>query len=89
MLEKFKIRVVREGDLVVVRYELGEIVGECVYREYKKGGKFPQVIQQLMDVNMNDVLEYLHKEGKIVGEEDLGRVSKEIQDHSRKIIGTL
>jgi hypothetical protein len=49
----------------------------------------PQVIQQLMDVNMNDVLEYLHKEGKIVGEEDLGRVSKEIQDHSRKIIGTL
>jgi hypothetical protein len=89
MLEKFKIRVVREGDLVVVRYELGEIVGECVYREYKKRGKFPQVIQQLMDVNMNDVLEYLHKEGKIVGEEDLGRVSKEIQDHSRKIIGTL
>jgi hypothetical protein len=52
-------------------------------------GKFKPINQKvhiLTTTDMGDVIEYLYKNGDIVGEESLPQVSMAIQNHSRNVV---
>jgi len=52
-------------------------------------GKFKPINQKvhiLTNTDMGDVIEYLYKNGHIVGEDSLPQVSMAIQNHSRNVV---
>jgi hypothetical protein len=85
-LEKFSTEVVREGDILTVKYMNGEFTGECVYVERSGMSRFqPQSVHLLVTSDMGDVIEYLHKDSPLMSE-DHNDLQMYIREHSLKVI---
>jgi len=89
ILELFNTEVSRIDNTITVTYCHLNYSGTCIYEECLLQGttkKFKQKIHILTKVDMDDVIEYMYKNGGITGPQDLQVVSKSIQDHSRKTL---
>ena len=88
-LEIFNPQVSQSGGTITVTYCHLNYSGTCTYQEIEMKGKFKPINQKvhiLTNTDMGDVIEYLYKNGDIVGEESLPQVSMAIQNHSRNVV---
>lgn len=88
-LDIFNPQVTKSGSTITVTYCHHNYSGTCTYQEVHMKGKFKpinQTVHILTNTDMGDVIEYLYKNGDIVGEESLPQVSMAIQNHSRMVL---
>lgn len=83
-LSDFNRRLSHEGDKVRVIYENGSYSGWCEYTMYKTVGKSKPIKQDiwlLINTDMGDVIEYLHKKTPL-SSEDFNEVNMLIRTDS-------
>lgn len=88
-LGEIPTEVVKNEDLITVTYCQGDYSGSCLYRETVIQGetkRFKRRIHILVEVNMGDIIEWLYKEKKITGSDDLPVIHREIMEHSRMVM---
>ena len=88
-LNKFNKVINKSGNTITLTYCHYNFSGTCTYQEIEMKGKFKPINQKvhiLTNTDMGDVIEYLYKNGDIVGEESLPQVSMAIQNHSRNVV---
>jgi len=76
-LNEMNTNVTMSGDSYVVDYGYGR----CVYRMYKSGKRIKQDVLLLVDVDMGDVIEMIHKKTPL-SSEDFNGVNMEIRTDS-------
>jgi len=89
MMDILNPQVSRSGDTITVTYCHTIISGTCTYEKATIQGRskrFKQTIYLLTGTDMEDVIEYMYKMGKITGAQDLQTVSMLIQTHSREMV---
>jgi len=86
VLDIFNPQVTKSAGTVTVTYCHGLYSGTCTYEECLLQGKtkkFKQRFFIMTHCQMDDVIEYLYKVGKITGPGDLQKIDHLIRDHSR------
>jgi hypothetical protein len=89
VLDIFNPQVTKSGGTVTVTYCHGLYSGTCTYEEVTLQGttkKFKQRFFIMTHCQMDDVIEYLYKVGKITGPGDFQKINHLIRDHSRIIV---
>jgi hypothetical protein len=89
IMDIFNPQVTQSGGTVTVTYCHGLYSGTCTYEETTLQGttkKFKQRFFIMTHCDMDDVIEYLYKVGKINGPSDLQKIDHLIRDHSRTIV---
>lgn len=82
----FNTNVSEIDDSIRVTYCQGEYSGHCMYKKVTlHGKKIRQNVLVLAETQMDDIIEYFYKTGKIGGSQDLSPLSYEIQRHSREL----
>jgi hypothetical protein len=85
VLDIFNPQVSRSGNTITVTYCHNNYSGTCVYEECVLQGKvkkFKQRIHIMTQCQMDDVIEYLYKQGKVSGPGDFHKIDHLIRDHS-------
>jgi len=83
-LNDIPVRVVTNNDTTRVIYEVGNFSGWCEYVLYEMKGSNKPILQRnwlLINTDMGDILEYLHKKSPL-SSEDFSEVNMEIRNHS-------
>jgi hypothetical protein len=84
VLDIFNPQVTQTADTITVTYCHESYSGTCTYKEGTLNGKkLKQKFVVLTHTDMEDVIEYLYKNGDITGPHNLQEISYEIQRHSR------
>ena len=85
VLDIFNPQVSRIDNTITVTYCHNNYSGTCVYEECVLQGKvkkFKQRIHIMTQCQMDDVIEYLYKQGKVSGPGDFHKIDHLIRDHS-------
>ena len=84
-LDIFNPKVTKSGNTITVTYCHDLYSGHCIYEEHILQGKtkkFRQRVQIMTHCQMDDVIEYLYKQGKVSGPGDFHKIDHLIRDHS-------
>ena len=86
VLKKFSTGITKSENHYIVTYSHGFFEGTCKYVEKSGMSKIqPQSIMLLMETDMGDVIEYIHKKSPL-SSEDLSSMNKLIRDHSLLVV---
>lgn len=81
LINNFNTTLSENNGSVMVLYSNGPLTGYCEYRIIEVNNKFKQRAWLLINTDMGDVIEYIHSNMPLKGE-DLSDVNKLIRDHS-------
>ena len=86
VLKKFSTGITKSENHYIVTYSHGFFEGTCKYVEKSGMSKIqPQSIMLLMETDMGDVIEYIHKESPL-SSEDHNDLQMCIREHSLQVI---
>ena len=81
LIDKFKTTISENNCSIKVNYQHDVLTGFCEYRIVEVNNRFQQKAWILINTDMADVIEYIHSNSPLSGE-DLQDVNKLIRDHS-------
>ena len=81
LIDKFETTLSENNGSIMVNYRHDILTGYCEYRIVKVNNRFQQKAWILINTDMADVIEYIHSNSPLKGE-DLQDVNKLIRDHS-------
>ena len=81
LIDKFETTLSENNGSVMVHYRHDILKGYCEYRIVEVNNRFKQRAWLLINTDMGDVIEYIHSNSPLKGE-DLQDVNKLIRDHS-------
>ena len=81
LIDKFETTLSENNGSVMVHYRHDILTGYCEYRIVEVNNRFQQKAWLLINTDMGDVIEYIHSNSPLKGE-DLQDVNKLIRDHS-------
>jgi hypothetical protein len=81
LIDKFETTLSENNGSVMVHYKHDILTGYCEYRIMEVNNRFKQKAWLLINTDMGDVIEYIHSNSPLKGE-DLQDVNKLIRDHS-------
>ena len=81
LIDKFETTLSENNGSVMVHYKHDSLTGYCEYRIMEVNNRFKQKAWLLINTDMGDVIEYIHSNSPLKGE-DLQDVNKLIRDHS-------
>ena len=81
LIDKFETTLSENNGSVMVHYRHDIMTGYCEYRIVEVNNRFKQRAWLLINTDMGDVIEYIHSNSPLKGE-DLQDVNKLIRDHS-------
>ena len=85
LIDKFETTLSENNGSVMVNYRHDSLTGYCEYRIMEVNNRFKQKAWLLINTDMGDVIEYIHSNSPLKGE-DLQDINKLIRDHSLKIV---
>ena len=88
LIEKFSTSVSENNGSIKVHYKHDVLTGYCEYRIMEVNNRFKQRAWILINTDMGDVIEYIHSNNPLKGE-DLQEVNKLIRDHSLRVVQDL
>lgn len=81
LIDKFETTLSENNGSIMVNYRHDILTGYCEYRIVKVNNRFQQKAWILINTEMADVIEYIHSNSPLSGE-DLQDINKLIRDHS-------
>ena len=81
LIDKFETTLSENNGSVMVHYRHDILTGYCEYRIVEVNNRFQQKAWLLINTDMGDVIEYIHSNSPLKGE-DLQDINKLIRDHS-------
>ena len=81
LIDKFETTISENNGSIMVNYRYDTLSGFCEYRIVEVNNRFKQKAWILINTDMADVIEYIHSNTPLSGE-DLQDVNKLIRDHS-------
>ena len=81
LIDKFETTLSENNGSVMVHYRHDILTGYCEYRIVEVNNRFKQKAWLLINTDMGDVIEYIHSNSPLKGE-DLQNINKLIRDHS-------
>jgi hypothetical protein len=81
LIDKFETTLSENNGSVMVHYRHDILTGYCEYRIVEVNNRFKQKAWLLINTDMGDVIEYIHSNSPLKGE-DLQDINKLIRDHS-------
>ena len=81
LIDKFETTLSENNGSIMVNYSHDVLTGYCEYRIVEVNNRFKQRAWLLINTDMADVIEYIHSNTPLKGE-DLQDVNKLIRDHS-------
>lgn len=81
LIDKFETTISENNGSIMVNYRYDTLSGFCEYRIVEVNNRFKQKAWLLINTDMSDVIEYIHSNSPLSGE-DLQEVNKLIRDHS-------
>ena len=81
LIDKFETTLSENNGSIMVNYRHDILTGYCEYRIVKVNNRFQQKAWILINTDMADVIEYIHSNSPLKGE-DLQDINKLIRDHS-------
>lgn len=81
LIDKFKTTLSENNGTITVHYRHDVLTGYCEYKIVEVNNRFKQRAWLLINTDMGDVIEYIHSNSPLSGE-DLQDVNKLIRDHS-------
>jgi hypothetical protein len=81
LINKFETSLSENNGSIMVNYRYDTLTGYCEYRIMEVNNRFKQKVWILINTDMGDVIEYIHSNSPLKGE-DLQEVNKLIRDHS-------
>lgn len=81
LIDKFETTLSENNGSVMVHYRHDILTGYCEYRIVEVNNRFQQKAWLLINTDMGDVIEYIHSNSPLKGE-NLQEVNKLIRDHS-------
>ena len=81
LIDKFETTLSENNGSIMVNYRHDSLTGYCEYRIMEVNNRFKQKAWLLINTDMGDVIEYIHSNSPLKGE-DLQDVNKLIRDHS-------
>jgi hypothetical protein len=81
LINKFETSLSENNGSIMVNYRYDTLTGYCEYRIMEVNNRFKQKAWILINTDMGDVIEYIHSNSPLKGE-DLQEVNKLIRDHS-------
>lgn len=81
LIDKFETTLSETNGSIMVNYRYDTLSGFCEYRIVEVNNRFQQKAWILTNTDMADVIEYIHSNSPLSGE-DLQDVNKLIRDHS-------
>ena len=81
LIDKFETTLSENNGSVMVHYRHDILTGYCEYRIMEVNNRFQQKAWLLINTVMGDVIEYIHSNSPLKGE-NLQEVNKLIRDHS-------
>ena len=88
LIDKFETTLSENNGSVMVHYRHDILTGYCEYRIVEVNNRFKQKAWLLINTDMGDVIEYIHSNSPLKGE-DLQDVNKLIRDHSLSRVRSL
>lgn len=88
LLEVFNTTLSENNGTITVSYQHDVLTGYCEYRIMEVNNRFKQKAWILINTEMGDVIEYIHSNVPLSGEDFMG-VDKLIRDHSLKVVQDL
>ena len=81
LIDKFETTLSENNGSIMVNYRHDVLTGYCEYRIVEVNNRFKQRAWLLINTDMGDVIEYIHSNSPLKGE-NLQEVNKLIRDHS-------
>jgi hypothetical protein len=81
LIDKFETTLSENNGSVMVHYRHDILTGYCEYRIVEVNNRFKQKAWLLINTDMGDIIEYIHSNSPLKGE-DLQDINKLIRDHS-------
>jgi hypothetical protein len=81
LIDKFETTISENNGSIMVNYKHDIVTGFCEYRIVEVNNRLKQKAWLLTNTDMGDVIEYIHSNFPLSGE-DLQGVNKLIRDHS-------
>lgn len=81
LIDKFETTISENNGSIMVNYRHDTLSGFCEYRIVEVNNRFKQKAWLLINTDMGDVIEYIHSNSPLKGE-DLQDINKLIRDHS-------
>ena len=81
LIDKFETTLSENNGSIMVNYRHDSLTGYCEYRIMEVNNRFKQKAWILINTDMGDVIEYIHSNSPLKGE-DLQDINKLIRDHS-------
>jgi hypothetical protein len=85
LINKFSTEVIENNGSVTVTYCHESLTGYCEYKIIEVNNRFKQRGLILINTDMGDVIEYVHKKSPL-SSEDLSYMNKLIRDHSLLVV---
>lgn len=81
LIDKFETTLTENNGSIKVNYMYDTLTGYCEYRIMEVSNRFKQKAWLLINTDMGDIIEYIHSNSPLKGE-DLQEINKLIRDHS-------
>ena len=81
LINKFSTTLSDNNGSIMVNYFNGPLTGYCEYRIVEVNNRFKQKAWILINTDMGDVIEFIHKNSPL-SDDDIQDVNKLIRDHS-------
>jgi hypothetical protein len=88
LINNFNTSIEENNGSLMVLYNHGPLTGYCEYKKIEVNNRFKQQGWLLINTDMADVIEYIHSNSPLKGE-DLQDVNKLIRDHSLNLVRDL
>ena len=88
LINKFSTTLQDNNGSIMINYFNGPLTGYCEYRLIEVNNRFKQKAWILINTDMGDVIEYIHKNNPL-SDDDLKDVNKLIRDHSLQVAQNL
>jgi len=88
LLEVFNTTLSENNGTITISYQHDILSGYCEYSIMEVNNRFNQKAWILINTDMGDVIEYIHSNMPLSGEDFMG-VDKLIRDHSLKVVQDL
>jgi hypothetical protein len=88
LLEVFNTTLSENNGTITISYQHDILSGYCEYSIMEVNNRFKQKAWILIKTDMGDVIEYIHSNMPLSGEDFMG-VDKLIRDHSLKVVQDL
>ena len=88
LIDKFETTLSENNGSVMVHYRHDILTGYCEYRIIEVNNRFKQKAWVLINTDMGDVIEFIHKNAPL-SDEKLQEVNKLIRDHSLQVVQDL